>query len=67
MGFRKSDVTIDTCCTDRQFAACLGSGVSVTYLNLLIPEALYAANFISKKQLNLLRQRAEVHRLSLGM
>ena len=67
MGFRKADVETDKICTDRQFAACLGNGCSVTYLNLLIPEALYAANFISKKQLNVLRQRAEVHRLTLGL
>ena len=52
---------------DSTLAACLGNGCSVTYLNFLIPEVLFASGLISKTDLNLLRQRAEVHRLMLGM
>ena len=54
---------------DGALASCLGNGCSVTVLAAaLIPEVLHAINLINKKELNLLRQRAEVHRrLSLGM
>ncbi len=66
MGFMKSALDL-TGIKDGALAACLGNGCSVTYLTVLIPEVLFAIDLISKTDLNLLRQRAEVHRLSLGM
>ena len=67
MGFRRSEVFTDGCCSEHQFAGCIGNGCSVTYLSMLIPEALYAAKLITHMQLNVLRQRAEINRLSLGI
>ena len=66
MGFKKSALDV-TGIKDRTLAACLGNGCSVTFLTFLIPEVLFAIGLISKTDLNLLRQRAEVHRLVLGM
>ena len=66
MGFKKSALDV-TDIKDRTLAACLGNGCSVTFLTFLIPEVLFAIDLISKRDLNLLRQRAEVHRLMLGM
>ena len=66
MGFKKSALDV-TGIKDRTLAACLGNGCSVTFLTFLIPEVLFAIGLISKTDLNLLRQRAEVHRLMLGM
>ena len=66
MGFRKSALDL-TGIKDCALAACLGNGCSVTFLTFLIPEVLFAIGLISKTDLNLLRQRAEVHRLMLGM
>ena len=65
MGFEKSTLDV-TGIRDRTLAACLGNGCSVTFLTFLIPEVLFAIGMISKPDLNLLRQRAEVHRLMLG-
>ena len=66
MGFRKSALDV-TGIRDGTLAACLGNGCSVTFLTFLIPEVLFTIGFISKTDLNLLRQRAEVYRLTLGM
>ena len=66
MGFRKSALDV-TGIKDGTLAACLGNGCSVTFLTFLIPEVLFVIRLITNKDLNLLRQRAEVHRLSLGM
>ena len=66
MGFKKRALNV-TGVKDSAFAGCLGNGCSVTFLTFLIPEVLFAIGLISKTDLNLLRQRAEVHRLMLGM
>ena len=66
MGFKKSALDV-TGIKDRTLTACLGNGCSVTFLTFLIAEVLFAIGLISKTDLNLLRQRAEVHRLMLGM
>ena len=65
MGFEKSTLDV-TGIKDGTLAACLGNGCSVTFLTFLIPEVLFAIGLISKTDLNLLGQRAEVHRLMLG-
>ena len=66
MGFRKSALDV-TGIKDGTLAGCLGNGCSVTLLTFLIPEVLFSIHLLTKTELNLLRQRAEVYRLSLGL
>jgi hypothetical protein len=49
-----------------QVAGCLGNGISVAVMNRILPDLFFVAGKITKAQLNLLRQRAEIHRLSLA-
>ena len=67
MGFHEHQLRWKGKVTPSQMAQILGNGCSVTVLNVLIPNVLFSAGFLTKRQLNLIRQRAEVHRLSLGM
>ena len=65
MGFKSSSLKWETIVSKNQLASSLGNGCSVTVLTKIIPNMLYAAGYISKQQLNLLKQRSEMQRLSL--
>ena len=52
--------------TPGQVAGCLGNGISVAVMNRILPDLFFISGKITKVQRNLLRQRAEIHRLSLA-